>query len=61
MEIVTLDGKQFFAGTVAHYMDNELREQLHAEQATEELDEQAFVDEYCRRHLAKFGEKFTVA
>ena len=42
---------------IAHLMDDEIRESLHSEGPG---DPQAFLDAYCERHLAKFGEHFQI-
>ena len=42
----------------AKLMDETLREAIHNEMAP--CDAQAFADEYCRRHLEQFGERFVV-
>ena len=41
-----------------HYMDDEIREELHREIAP--CTNQVFIDEYCKRHMEKYGEKFEV-
>lgn len=39
-------------------MDDELREEIHAEFAP--CSDQKFFDEYCMAHLVKYGEEFTL-
>lgn len=57
--IVNLDGKETSFSLCAHYMDNEIRERLHAEMP--HCSEQDFLDAYVAAHAAKFdGEQFTV-
>ena len=38
-------------------MDDEIREQLHAEDIE---DEQAFYDAYCEKHYEKYNEEFEI-
>lgn len=45
--------------TVAHYMDNEIREML-SNSPRKWLDEQEFVDAYCEAHKAVYGEDFVL-
>lgn len=42
-----------------NYMDDDLREEIHAELAP--CKDQAFFDAYCERHEKKFGEVFAPA
>lgn len=42
----------------AHYMDNEIREELHREMAP--CTEEEFLRTYEQRHLEKFGEEFQI-
>ena len=39
-------------------MDDEIREAVHSDLAP--CGEQEFMDEYCKRHEAKYGELFVV-
>ena len=39
-------------------MDDELREEVHADLAP--CTEEEFLQEYCRRHLVKYGIEFVV-
>lgn len=39
-------------------MDDEIREELHAEMAP--CTDQEFFDAYLDRHYAKYGEEFTI-
>lgn len=39
-------------------MDDEIREELHAEMAP--CTEQEFLDAYCERHADKHGEQFNI-
>ena len=45
-----------FSAAVA-LMDDEIREEIHAEGYD---NPQAFYEEYCRRHMDKYGEAFTI-
>ena len=56
-DLVELDGNIIHMETAAELMDDEIREQLHAEGIT---DPQTFLDRYCEEHYAKYGESFTV-
>lgn len=51
-------GKTFDIDAVAGLMDDDIREDLHAEGFA---TEQEFFDAYCKRHAAKFGEEFEFA
>lgn len=55
---VTVAGRQVDFDAAVNLMDDELREQLHA-QGIE--SEQAFADAYAEAHAEKFGETFVVA
>ncbi len=55
---VTVNGRQYDMRAVINLMDDELREEIHMDLAP--CTDQMFVDEYCRRHLAKYGEEFQV-
>lgn len=44
--------------TIASYMDDEIREQVHSELAP--CAAQKFVDRYCELHKEKFGEEFVI-
>lgn len=39
-------------------MDNDLREEVHADLAP--CTEQEFINEYCKRHFAKYGAEFEI-
>jgi len=47
----------YYASAVA-LMDDEIREAVHADLAP--CSEVEFLEEYMRRHYAKYGEEFTV-
>jgi hypothetical protein len=55
--IVLINDNKFDFDTVANLMDDELRQGLNADGIT---DKQQLIDEYCKRHLAKYGEEFKV-
>ena len=42
--------------TAVQYMDDELREEIHADKAP--CTEQEFFDEYIKRHHEKYNEEF---
>lgn len=55
---VMLNGCEVDFDTCVNLMDDEIREQIHAEEIE---DEQEFLDAYVERHAEKFdGEKFSV-
>lgn len=52
------NGNEVLWCMVVDLMDDEIREQLHAELAP--CDEQAFFDAYVREHKKKFNENFNI-
>lgn len=46
-------------GAAVNLMDDDLREEIHADLAP--CTEQEFFDEYAKRHEAKFGESWELA
>lgn len=59
MTIVTNSwGTHLDFDVTVHYMDDELREELHRELAP--CSEQEFFDAYCKAHLERFGEDFSL-
>ena len=56
MSLVILNGKKQDMEFLAHLMDDELREEVHAELAS--CDAQVFLDTYYKKHFKKFCEKF---
>lgn len=54
--VTTSRGEIINFEAVANAMDSELREEINEELAP--CTEQEFYDEYCRRHIKKFGEEF---
>ena len=55
MNTVNINGKSYSAEDVVFYMEDEIREKLHADGYT---DEQAFVDDYITEHEAAYDEDF---
>jgi anti-CRISPR protein AcrIC5 len=54
-EIIEQQAADYLVGA-AELMDDEIREAIHMEFAP--CSARVFVEEYSRRHLAKFGEEF---
>lgn len=52
------DGNEIYFDSAAELMDDDIREELHA--TITPCSNQAFFDEYCKSHLAKYGEPFVV-
>ena len=44
--------------TISNYMDDDIREAVHMDVAP--CTDVEFLAEYCRRHVAKYGEEFNV-
>lgn len=57
-ELVTVHGEDALMRTAVNYMDDELREGIHAEMVL--CMAQAFCDEYARRHKAKYGQEWII-
>ena len=55
---VTVNGEIYNIDDIAIYMDNDIREKLHAELAP--CEPQEFVDRYVEEHKEKFGETFAI-
>lgn len=53
-----LDGRPIEFDVLVNLMDDDLREQLHADLAP--CTEQEFLDAYCKAHYKHFGTPFTV-
>ncbi len=51
-------GEDVLMRTAVNYMDDELREEIHAEMAP--CTAQAFCDEYARRHKEKYGQEWII-
>lgn len=58
--MLNINGKETILDmdTIANYMDDEIREQVHNEMAP--CGEQEFIDRYCELHKEKFGEEFEI-
>ena len=55
---VTLNGDAIDMDIVAHYMDDDIREDLHMQLAP--CDPQVFVDAYCAAHYKVYEEEFAI-
>lgn len=58
MNVKNQHGTTIDFSAAVEIMDDEVREQVHAEGHD---SEQAFFDAYCAAHLAEFGEEFEPA
>jgi hypothetical protein len=58
MKTVTVNEQEFDFDAVVNLMDDDIREQLHADMAP--CEDQDFVDAYTIAHQEKFGEEFVV-
>lgn len=62
MKITTSKGESIDFEAAHNLMDFDLCEEIHRDGVgygeTEQQGEQDFYNEYCRRHLKKFGEPF---
>lgn len=56
--IVIIDGKEWDYSVVVHYMDNDIREELHSKLSP--CTAQEFTDAYISAHAEKYGEDFTI-
>jgi hypothetical protein len=56
--VVVLDGQHFAYDAVVHLMDDDIRENVHADIAP--CTDQEFLDAYCLAHEAEFNEEFIV-
>lgn len=54
---VMLNGYEVEFDACVELMDDEIREELHAENIE---SEQEFVDAYCEKHMHKYGEDFEI-
>lgn len=50
--------KEGYYDAAVNLMDDELREEIHADLAP--CTDEEFLTEYCKRHAEKFGEEFTI-
>ena len=55
---VILNGYEQDFDACVNMMDDDLREQVHAELAP--CDDQVFLNRYCELHQKKFGEDFDI-
>lgn len=55
---VMLNGSEIDFAVAVNLMDDEIREELHAELSP--CDDQEFLDAYVERHAEKYGEDFQV-
>ena len=58
MTKVILDGREVDFEACVFMMDDEIREDLHADLAP--CTEQEFLDAYAERHVEKYGENFEI-
>lgn len=56
--IVNDSGEAISMDTAVALMDDDILDELHREMPP--CHDQELYDEYCRRHVSKFGERFTV-
>lgn len=56
--IIDQNDKEIDFATAVNLMDDEIREELHAEMAP--CTDREFFDAYLDRHYAKYGEDFTI-
>lgn len=56
---VMLNGCEVDYDACVNLMDDEIREELHAEYAGE-VTEQEFLDLYCEAHYKKYGQEFEI-
>lgn len=57
--LIMPNGDVFPRDVIVNLMDDEIREEVHAE-TLGDCTEQEFLNEYCKKHLAKFGEEFII-
>lgn len=55
---VILNEEEVFMSACIALMDDEIREEVHADLAP--CSDQEFIDEYAKRHIAKYGEEFRI-
>ena len=55
-EVKNQYGEYIVFEVAAHYMDDDIREELHRNIAP--CTEQEFFDKYCAAHIEKYGEEF---
>lgn len=55
---IELNGSTADFNTCVALMDDDLREEIHADIAP--CTKQQFINEYCKRHFAKYGADFEI-
>lgn len=58
MDYVFFNGSPIPFPAAVMLMDDEIREEVHADLAP--CTDQQFFDEYCKRHLEKYGIEFVI-
>ena len=58
MANVMLNGEMVDFDVAVNIMDDDIREEVHADLAP--CTDQEFIDEYVKRHEAKYGETFVI-
>ena len=58
MAKVMLNGEMVDFDVAVNIMDDDIREEVHADLAP--CTDQEFIDEYVKRHEAKYGETFVI-
>ena len=56
--VKNIKGRECDRDAVANLMDDDIREAFHADYEPGFESDQAFFEEYARRHAEKFGEEF---
>lgn len=59
MASVMLNGEMVNFDVAVNLMDDEIREEVHADLAP--CSDQEFIDEYAKRHEEKFGKEFVIS
>lgn len=55
---IELNGRAADFESCVALMDDDIREEIHADLAP--CTEQEFINEYCKRHFAKYGIEFEI-
>lgn len=58
MTVINSWGTEIYYDAAVQHMDDDIREELHLELAP--CTEQEFFDAYCKAHLERFGEDFSL-
>lgn len=58
-KVVNVYGEEIYFDVAVNLMDDELREEIHADLAP--CTDQEFFNEYVKRHEKKFGEEWELA